>query len=121
MTDVLYGLDYRDQSGALAHIKPADIGPFQGGKSFVILYLGVAQGQGNAALTASDATALESQGLSIVSVYENRPLGQPGMSGTDPQGNYTSSWVDYLSHPGQGTTDAQNAIIGAASAGLAAS
>ena len=39
------------------------------------------------------------------------------MSGTDPQGNYTSSWVDYLSHPGQGTTDAQNAIIGAASAG----
>ena len=117
MTNVLYGLDYRDQSGALAHIKPADIEAFQGGKSFVILYLGVAQGQGNAALTASDSAALESQGLSIVSVYENRPLGQPGMSGTDPQGNYTSSWVDYLSHPGQGATDAQNAIIGAASAG----
>jgi hypothetical protein len=117
MTTILYGLDYRDQSGALVHIKPADIESFQGGKSFVIEYIGVAQGQGNAALTASDAAALESQGLSIVSVYENRPLGQPGMSGTDPQGNYTSGWVDYLSHPGQGTTDAQNAIIGAASAG----
>jgi hypothetical protein len=117
MTNVLYGLDYRDQAGALAHVKPADIESFQGGKSFVILYLGVAQGQGNAALTASDAAALESQGLSIVSVYENRPLGLSGMSGTDSQGNYTSAWVDYLSHPGQGTTDAQNAILGAVSAG----
>ena len=117
MTNVLYGLDYRDPAGALVHIRPADIASFQGGKSFVIEYIGVAQGQGNAALTASDAAALESQGLSIVSVYENRPLGQPGMSGTDPQGNYTSAWVDYLSHPGQGTTDAQNAIMGAASAG----
>ena len=117
MTNVLYGLDYRDPAGALVHIRPADIASFQGGKSFVIEYIGVAQGQGNAALTASDAAALESQGLSIVSVYENRPLGQPGMSGTDPQGNYTSAWVDYLSHPGQGATDAQNAIMGAASAG----
>ena len=117
MTNVLYGLDYRDQTGALAHIKPADIASFQGGKSFVVLYLGGAEGQGNAALTAADAAALKSAGLSIVSVYENCPLGQPGMSGTDPQGNYTSAWVDYLSHPGQGTTDAQNAIMGAASAG----
>ena len=117
MANVLYGLDYRDQTGALAHIKPADIESFQGGKSFVVLYLGVAQGQGNAALTASDAAALKSQGLSIVSVYENRPLGQPGMTGTDPQGNYTSAWVDYLGHAGQGTTDAQNAILGATAAG----
>jgi hypothetical protein len=59
MATVLYGLDYRDQSGALAHIKPADIEAFQGGKSFVVLYLGIAQGQGNAALTAADAAALK--------------------------------------------------------------
>ena len=34
---------------------------------------------GASLLAASDAAALESQGLSIVSVYENCPLGQPGM------------------------------------------
>jgi hypothetical protein len=38
------------------------------------------------------------------------------MSDTDPSGNYTSAWVDYF-QPGQGTTDAQNAISGATSAG----
>ena len=86
MTGVLFGIDYRDLSGALAHIKPADIKSFQGGKSFVIEYIGVAQGQGNAALTAADVSALESQGLDIVSVYENRPPGQPGMSDSDATG-----------------------------------
>ena len=116
-TRALFGIDYRDPAGALVHITPADISSFQGGKSFVIEYIGVAEGQGKAALTAADATALENQGLSIVSVYENRPLGQPGMSGTDSQGNYTSAWVDYLSHPAQGTIDAQNAISGASAAG----
>jgi hypothetical protein len=112
-----FGIDYRDPAGALAHVKPADIQSFQGGKSFVVEYLGGADGQGNAGLTASDAFALESQGLSIASVYENRPAGQPGMSDTDPQGHYTSAWVDYLSQPGQGATDAQNAINGAIAAG----
>jgi hypothetical protein len=116
-TAVQFGIDYRDTQGALAHIKPADIAAFQGGKSFVIEYIGGAQGQGNAALTAADASALEAQGLYIVSVYENRPPGQPGMSDTDSSGNYTSSWVDYFSQPGQGTMDAQNAISGAMSAG----
>ena len=116
-TAVLFGLDYRDTLGALSHIKPADIAAFQGGKSFVIEYLGGALGQGNAALTSTDAAALEAQGIYIVSVFENRPPGQPGMSDTDPNGNYTSSWVDYLNQPGRGTTDAQNAISGAAEAG----
>ena len=97
MSGVLFGIDYRDPSGGLADIKPADIKSFQGGKSFVIEYIGIAQGQGNAALTAANASALESQGLSIVSVYENRPPGQPGMSDTDSTGNYTSAWVDYFS------------------------
>jgi hypothetical protein len=114
---VLFGLDYRDTQGALAHIKPADIAAFQGGKSFVIEYIGGAQGQGNAALTAADASALEAQDFYIVSVYENRPPGQPGMTDTDPSGNYTSSWVDYFSQPGRGTTDAQNAISGTMAAG----
>ena len=117
MSGVLFGIDYRDSMGALADIKPADIKSFQGGKSFVIEYIGIAQGQGNAALTAADASALESQGLSIVSVYENRPPGQPGMSDTDSTGHYTSAWVDYFSQPGRGTTDAQNAISGAGAAG----
>ena len=76
-TRALFSIDYRDPAGALVHITPADISSFQGGKSFVIEYIGVAEGQGKAALTAADATALENQGLSIVSVYENRPLGQP--------------------------------------------
>ena len=117
MTDQLFGIDYRDSAGALAHVTPADIKSFQGGKSFAIEYIGVAAGQGSNALTAADALALETQGLSIVSVYENRPLGQPGMSDTDSSGNYTSAWVDYFSQPGRGTTDAQNAIDGAISAG----
>ena len=115
-TAVLFGIDYRDSTGALAHIKAPDIKSFQDGKSFVAEYIGGAAGQGNAALTAADASALEAQGLSIVSIYENRPLGQPGMSDTDPSGQYTSSWVDYFK-PGQGTADAQNAISGAGSAG----
>jgi hypothetical protein len=111
-----FGLDYRDSTGALAHITPADIKSFQGGKSFAIEYIGIAQGQGNAALTAANAVALENQGLSIVSVYENRPT-SGGMTDTDPHGNYTNSWVSYFSHPGQGTIDAQNAISGATAAG----
>ena len=115
-TAVLFGIDYRDEKGALAHIQAADIKSFQGGKSFVAEYIGGAAGQGNAALTETDASALVAQGLSIVSIYENRPPGQPGMSDTDPSGNYTSAWVDYF-QPGQGTTDAQNAISGASSAG----
>jgi glycoside hydrolase-like protein len=115
-TAVLFGIDYRDEKGAFAHIQAADIKSFQGGKSFVAEYIGGAAGQGNAALTAADASALVAQGLSIVSIYENRPPGQPGMSDTDPSGNYTSAWVDYF-QPGQGTTDAQNAISGASSAG----
>ena len=113
----LFGLDYRDSLGALARIKAADIAAFQGGKSFAVEYIGIAEGQGNAALTAADASALESAGLSIVSVYENRPANGQGMSGTDSQGNYTSGWVDYLSQPGRGAIDAQNAISGAGSAG----
>jgi len=115
-TAVLFGIDYRDGKGALAHIQPADIKSFQEGKSFVAEYIGGAAGQENAALTAADASALIAQGLSIVSIYENRPPGQPGMSDTDPSGNYTSAWVDYF-QLGQGTTDAQNAIGGASSAG----
>jgi hypothetical protein len=67
---ILYGLDYRDTQGALSHIKPADIEAFQGGKSFVIEYLGGALGQGNAALTAANASALETQGIYLVSVFE---------------------------------------------------
>jgi hypothetical protein len=39
------------------------------------------------------------------------------MSDTDPNGNFTSSWVDYLQQAGRGTMDAQNAITGAAAAG----
>ena len=117
MPIISFGIDYRDSAGALAHIKPADITAFQGGKGFVVEYIGIADGQGNAALTAADATALEGQGLSIVSVYENRPVGQPGMSGTDPQGHYTSAWIDYLSQPGRGAIDAENAIKGASMAG----
>jgi len=113
---VQFGIDYRDPHGALAHIKPADIQSFQDGKSFVGEYIGGAAGQDKAALTAADASALGAQGLSIVSIYENRPSGQPGMSDTDPSGKYTSAWVDYF-QPGQGTTDAQNAISGANSAG----
>ena len=80
MTDALFGIDYRDSAGALAHVTPADIKSFQGGASFVIEYIGVAAGQGNNALTAANASALESAGLSIVSVYENRPLSGGGMS-----------------------------------------
>ena len=112
-TAVMFGIDYRDPTGALVHIQPADIQAFQGGKSFVIEYIGIAGGQGNAALTSADATALENQGIYIASVYENCP----GMSDTDSQGNYTSGWVDYFSQPGRGTTDAQNAISGASMAG----
>jgi Domain of unknown function (DUF1906) len=115
-TAVLFGIDYRDEKGALAHIQAADIKSFQEGKSFVAEYIGGAAGQGKAALTATDASALIAQGLSIVSIYENRPCGHPGMSDTDPSGNYTSAWVDYF-QPGQGTTDAENAISGANSAG----
>ena len=115
-TAVLFGIDYRDSAGALAHIDAADIKSFQGGKSFVALYIGGAAGQGKAALTAADASALVAQALSIVSIYENRPPSQPGMSDTDSSGNYTSAWVDYF-QPGQGTQDAQNAISGANSAG----
>ena len=117
MTDALFGIDYRDSAGALAHVTPADIKSFQGGASFVIEYIGVAAGQGNNALTAANASALESAGLSIVSVYENRPLSGGGMSDTDPNGHYTSAWVDYFSQAGRGTTDAQAAISGAISAG----
>ena len=117
MADALFGIDYRDSAGALAHVTPADIKSFQGGKSFAIEYIGVAQGQGNNALTAANVSALESAGLSIVSVYENRPSSGGGMTDTASNGTYTSAWVDYFSHPGQGTTDAQNAINGANSAG----
>jgi hypothetical protein len=116
-TAVLFGIDYRDSAGALAHVTPADIKSFQGGKSFAVEYIGVAQGQGNNALTAANASALESAGLSIISVYENRPSSGGGMTDTASNGTYTSAWVDYFSHPGQGTTDAQNAISGANSAG----
>jgi hypothetical protein len=116
-TSVLFGIDYRDSAGALAHVTPADIKSFQGGKSFAIEYIGIAQGQGNNALTAANASALESAGLSIVSVYENRPSSGGGMTDTASNGTYTSAWVNYFSQPGQGTTDAQNAIIGASSAG----
>jgi hypothetical protein len=112
-----FGIDYRDSAGALAHVKPADIQSFQGGKSFVVEYLGGAVGQGNNGLTASDALALKTQGLSIVSVYENRPATGGGMTDSDPQGHYTSGWVDYLSQVGRGTTDAQNAVNAAVSAG----
>ena len=117
MTAALFGIDYRDSAGALAHITPADIKSFQGGASFVIEYIGGAAGQGNNALTAANASALESAGLSIVSVYENRPLSGGGMSDTDSSGDYTSAWVDYFSQAGRGTTDAQAAISGAISAG----
>jgi hypothetical protein len=117
MTAALFGIDYRDSAGALAHITPADIKSFQGGASFVIEYIGGAAGEGDNALTAANASALESAGLSIVSVYENRPLSGGGMSDTDSNGDYTSAWVDYFSQAGRGTTDAQAAISGAISAG----
>jgi hypothetical protein len=58
-TAVLFGIDYRDPNGALAHIQAADIKSFQEGKSFVAEYIGGAAGQDKAALTAADASALE--------------------------------------------------------------
>ena len=100
---VQFGIDYRDQAGALAHFSPADIISFQGGKQFAVEYTGITDGVGY--LRSSDASALVSKGLSIVSVYE-----KAGMSDTDSVGHYTSGWVDYFSQPGQGTTDAQSAI-----------
>jgi hypothetical protein len=42
-TAVLFGIDYRDGQGALARIQAADIATFQGGKSFVIEYIGGAR------------------------------------------------------------------------------
>ena len=39
------------------------------------------------------------------------------MTDTDSQGHYTSGLVDYLSQAGRGTTDAQNALNAAVSAG----
>src|SRR5262249_26598095 len=69
----------------------------QAGKSFVIEYIGGAQSNGY--LRPADVTALQSQGLSIVSVFEKK--------------------MDVMSYyqPGQGAIDGEQAITAAQAAG----